>query len=328
MAGNPLTNGNKALAPSPVDRRSTPRSCSRHRGAGLVIAGRTNSPELGSLPVTEPEAYGPTRNPWNLDHTPGGSSGGAAAAVAAGMVPIAHASDGGGSIRIPASCCGLVGLKVIQGRISMGPFGAEHGSRRRALCEPHGPRHGPPARRHTRPRRRRHRVGPPPVRPYADEVGADPGGLRIGLLDHHPRDEWIHDDCVEAVRAAATLLEGLGHRVEPGSPAVLADASFTPRFMALWATSMARRHRGVRQPDRPPADRRRRRSRELGAGRVRPHVLGGRPRRRPGGHASTSAAPRSSGGPTAGTCCSRRRSASRRCASASTTRRPTIRWPG
>ena len=80
---------------------------------------------------------------------------------------------------------------------------------------------------------------PPPARPYADEVGADPGSLRIGLLDHHPRDEWIHDDCVDAVRAAAALLEGLGHRVEPGSPAVLADASFTPRFMALWATSMA-----------------------------------------------------------------------------------------
>ena len=80
---------------------------------------------------------------------------------------------------------------------------------------------------------------PPPVRPYADEVGADPGVLRIGLLDHHPRDEWIHDDCVDAVRSAATLLEGLGHGVEPASPAALADASFTPRFMALWATSMA-----------------------------------------------------------------------------------------
>jgi amidase len=239
MAGTPLTNGNKALAAAlPVSAADT-TLVSRYRAAGLVIAGRTNSPELGSLPVTEPEAYGPTRNPWKLDRTPGGSSGGSAAAVAAGMVPIAHASDGGGSIRIPASCCGLVGLKVSQGRITMGPLRAETGlgvehcvsrtvrDSARLLDATLGPGVGDAM------------AAPPPVRPYADEVGADPGALRIGLLDHHPRDEWIHDDCVEAVRAAATLLEGLGHRVEPAAPAVLADPSFTPRFMALWATSMA-----------------------------------------------------------------------------------------
>ena len=239
MGGKPLTNGNKALAAAPPVSPADTTLVSRHRAAGLVIAGRTNSPELGSLPVTEPEAYGPTRNPWNLDHTPGGSSGGSAAAVAAGMVPIAHASDGGGSIRIPASCCGLVGLKVSQGRISMGPLrseaglGVEHCVSRtvrdtaRLLDATHGPGVGDTV------------SAPPPIRPYADEVGADPGVLRIGLLDHHPRDEFVHDDCVEAVRAAATLLAGLGHHVEPGWPEVLADASFTPRFMALWATSMA-----------------------------------------------------------------------------------------
>jgi amidase len=239
MAGTPLTNGNKALAAAlPVSAADT-TLVSRYRAAGLVIAGRTNSPELGSLPVTEPEAYGPTRNPWKLDRTPGGSSGGSAAAVAAGMVPIAHASDGGGSIRIPASCCGLVGLKVSQGRITMGPLRAETGlgvehcvsrtvrDSARLLDATLGPGVGDAM------------AAPPPVRLYADEVGADPGALRIGLLDHHPRDEWIHDDCVAAVRAAATLLEGLGHRVEPAAPTVLADPSFTPRFMALWATSMA-----------------------------------------------------------------------------------------
>ncbi len=238
-AGQPLTNGNQALAAArPVSDADT-TLVARYRAAGLVIAGRTASPELGSVPVTEPVAYGPTRNPWDLTRTPGGSSGGAAAAVAAGMVPMAHASDGGGSIRIPAACCGLVGLKPSQGRITLGPhrsesnLGVEHCVSRtvrdtaRLLDATHGPGIGDSV------------IAPPPVRPYVDELGADPGRLRIGLLDHDPRGGAIDPECTAAARAAAVMLEGLGHHVEVGSPEVLADPSMTARFMALWAANMA-----------------------------------------------------------------------------------------
>jgi amidase len=238
-AGQAMTGGNEAL------RRAMPKSSfdttlvERFKRAGLVTLGRTNTPELGSVPVTEPVAYGPTRNPWNADLTPGGSSGGAAAAVASGMVPIAHASDGGGSIRIPASCCGLIGLKPSQGRASMGPLRAESGLsvelcvsrsvRDTALLldAVHGPGVGDTV------------IAPAPARRYADEVGADPGRLRIGMLDDHPRGGALHADCVTAVRHAATLLESLGHAVEAGFPATLSDESFTPRFMGLWGTNMA-----------------------------------------------------------------------------------------
>ena len=131
-AGKPLSNGNKAHKAAHYVSSADTTLVSRYKAAGLISLGRTNSPELGSVPVTEPEAWGPTRNPWDTSRTSGGSSGGSASAVAAGMVPIAHASDGGGSIRIPSACCGLVGLKVSQGRISMGPardesnLGVEH----------------------------------------------------------------------------------------------------------------------------------------------------------------------------------------------------------
>jgi amidase len=239
FAGQPLTNGNRALRDAmPISSLDT-TLVSRYRAAGFVIAGRTNSPELGSLPVTEPLAYGPTRNPWDTDRTPGGSSGGAAAAVASGMVPIANASDGGGSIRIPAACCGLVGLKVSQGRMSLGPFrtesnlGVEHCVSRtvrdtaRLLDATHGPGVGDSV------------MAPPPLRPYADEVGADPGQLRIGFLARDPRGTDIHPECVAAVRSAAAMLEGLGHHVEEAWPEALADGSMTGRFMAMWATNMA-----------------------------------------------------------------------------------------
>lgn len=238
-AGMPMTNGNAALSANPAIADHDMTLVARFRDAGLINVGRTNSPELGSLPVTEPIAHGPTRNPWNTDHTPGGSSGGAAAAVAAGMVPMAHASDGGGSIRIPASCSGLVGLKPTQGRITNGPDRDEAGlsvnlvvsrsvrDTARILDAVQGPGVGDTV------------IAVPPTRPYEDELVRDPGRLRIGLLDRDPQGRTLHDDCVTAVRSAATMLEGLGHDIDPGHPSVLEDPSFTPRFMAMWATNMA-----------------------------------------------------------------------------------------
>lgn len=238
-AGFPLTQGNAALKEAGYRSTTTSTLVQRYVDAGFVIAGRTNSPELGTLPVTEPLAYGPTRNPWNAEHTPGGSSGGAAAAVAAGLVPIAHASDGGGSIRIPAGHSGLVGLKPSQGRITLGPMrsetslGVEHCLARsvrdtaRLLDATCGPGVGDTV------------IAPPPPRPYTDELDRDPGTMRIGLLDHDPRGNPVHPDCVAAVHHAARLLEGLGHHVEPAYPAALADNSMTARFMAQWAANAA-----------------------------------------------------------------------------------------
>ena len=126
-AGQPLASGNRRLKEAARPASADSVLVSRFRAAGLVIAGRTNAPEFASQVTTEPVAWGATRNPWNLACSPGGSSGGAAAAVAAGMVPVAHATDGSGSIRIPAACCGVIGLKPAQGRISAGPSGDESG---------------------------------------------------------------------------------------------------------------------------------------------------------------------------------------------------------
>lgn len=244
FAGQTLSNGNVALKQAGKIDTADTTLVARFKAAGLVIAGRTNSPEMGSLPTTQPLAWGPTRNPWALDRTPGGSSGGAAAAVAAGMVPFANASDGGGSIRIPASCCGLVGLKPSQGRTTAGPLRTEAGlgvelcvsrtvrDTASLLDAVHGPGVGDSV------------IAPAPERPYATEVGADPGRLRIGLLDVHPRGDFLHPDCIAAVRAAASMLEGLGHIVEPAWPACLADTSLVEKFMALWATQMAMAARG------------------------------------------------------------------------------------
>ncbi len=241
-AGEPMTNGIRALAEAGYRAPADTTLVTRHRAAGLITVGRTNTPELGILPTTEPDAFGPTHNPWNPDHSPGGSSGGSAAAVASGMVPASHASDGGGSIRIPASSCGLVGLKVSQGRISLGPsrsetaLGVEHVVTRTVrdsallLDLTCGPGVGDTI------------IAPAPARPYTTEVGADPGRLRIGIVRTCRRFD-LDPACLAAVERTAALLERLGHHVEESEPPMLQDDSLTGHFGVLWA---AQTRAGVR----------------------------------------------------------------------------------
>ena len=214
----------------------------RFRGAGLISLGRTNTPELALLPTTEPEAYGPTRNPWSLAHSAGGSSGGAAAAVAAGIVPVAHASDGGGSIRGPASMCGLVGLKPTRGRNSFGPalgerwngFSAEFVVSRSVrdsaalLDVTAGPMPGDPY------------FAPPPAKPFATAITQRPPRLRVGVLRGAPRSVETHLECLTTVDRAATLLADLGHHVEVSHPAALDEPESVLSFVTIVACNIAR----------------------------------------------------------------------------------------
>jgi amidase len=186
----------------------------RLREAGFVLVGKTSLPEFGILPVTEPRRFGPTRNPWDTERTPGGSSGGAAAAVAAGMLPLAHGSDGGGSIRIPAACCGLVGLKPSRGRVSRGPlqgedFLVQDGVLTRTVAETAelldvlaGYEPGDAS------------WAPPPPEPFAAAAGREPGRLRIGFTTDAAIKAEVDAQCERAVRDAAALLSSLGHEVE------------------------------------------------------------------------------------------------------------------
>jgi amidase len=218
----------------------------RFREAGFVTVGKTNTPELGILPTTEPEAYGATRNPWNPDHSAGGSSGGSGAAVASGMVPVAHANDGGGSIRIPAAQNGLVGLKPTRQRITEGPLAGDNLSGLTAelvvsksvrdtaaiLEAVHGPAPGDPY------------FAPPPARLYTEELDVDPKGLRIGFTTAAAVDVDIDPACVEAVEKTATLLESLGHKVSQGSPTDAAMAAgggidIEDSFLTRWAAGQA-----------------------------------------------------------------------------------------
>jgi amidase len=219
--GTPLTDGSGFAAGRYVSSADS-ELVRRYKSAGLVVLGKTNTSEFGLLPTTEPQHFGPTRNPWDISRGPGGSSGGSAAAVASGMVPVGHASDGGGSIRIPASCCGLVGLKPTRGRNSLAPgigdiaggIIHEHVVTRSVrdsaaiLDLSSGPMPGDPY------------FPPPPERPYSEEVGRDPGTLRIGLGTLPLTGAPAHPDCVAAAQFAALLCEELGHDVSAASPVI------------------------------------------------------------------------------------------------------------
>ena len=211
------------------------------RAAGFVPLGRTNVPELGTTVTTEAKSFRPARNPWNPGHSTGGSSGGSAAAVASGMVPVAHANDGGGSIRIPASECGLVGLKPTRGRVSQGPVigeawagGTIDGAVTRTVRDAAGVLDVISARMPGEPY-----YAPPLPRPLADEVGADPGRLRIGVLDRAAGDGYLDDpQCRAAVAGAARLLESLGHHVGESAPAAMFEPEFIGHFTSIIAADV------------------------------------------------------------------------------------------
>jgi amidase len=237
--GDPLHWGNQLLKRVGYTAERDSYLFQKLRAAGFVVIGKTNTPEFGLMPTTEPEAYGPTRNPWNTGHGTGGSSGGSAAAVASGMVPVGHAGDGGGSIRIPASACGLFGLKPTRGRMSLGPQDGESWAglvQRHVLARSvrdsaavldalEGPMPGDPY------------FAPPPARPFLSEVGADPGKLRIGLRTSAPAAMAETDpECVAAAEDAARLLESLGHTVVPASPAALDETELLGLFLVVLTT--------------------------------------------------------------------------------------------
>jgi amidase len=238
-AGDPMHNGVKALQVAGYTAPNDSWLVGRYRQAGLIIVGRTATPELGLVATTESDATGATRNPWNTAYSPGGSSGGSAAAVAAGLVPIAHATDGGGSIRIPAAACGLVGLKISQGRITMGPGRAENGlgvehvvsrtvrDTAAMLDATWGPGMGDMI------------SAPLPLRPYVDELSGASTPLRIGFMTASPFG-GADPVCVLAVTEAAQLLADLGHHVEANYPKAYDDIStIASSFGLLWGMQAA-----------------------------------------------------------------------------------------
>ncbi len=239
VAGWPITFGSRAA----LDRVATVTAAvvAALERAGCLLLCRTNTPEFGILPVTENQAYGATRNPWDLSRTPGGSSGGAAACVAAGLAPMAHGNDGGGSIRIPASCCGLVGLKPSRGRVSWGPLvcdvmhgGAVEGVLTRTVADT-----AAVLDVISQPDPLAWYNAPAPERPFREEVGASPGRLRIAFTTEAPTGVPVAPECIEAVKRTAALLEDLGHDVFEGKPDWPEAGEILPAFLAVWNTGLA-----------------------------------------------------------------------------------------
>ncbi len=250
VKGVPTSSGTRMLkdVPQPHDSEIV----RRYRAAGVIILGKTNVPEFSLMPYTEPEAFGPTHNPWDLSRTPGGSSGGSAAAVAARLVPLSGGADGGGSIRIPASCCGVFGLKPTRGRTPTGPdigdiwrgFAQEHVLTRSVrdsaamLDAIAGPDVGAPY------------WAPPQQRSYLQEVTTEPGRLRIAFTSQPFLGHKVHPDCQKGLQATVHSLEQLGHELVEAAPQIDREA-FAIAFLTMiaaetrnemdWAASLAGR---------------------------------------------------------------------------------------
>lgn len=254
LAGEPTGQGNRLLQQRPMPQDS--ELVRRFRRAGLVIAGRTNTPEFGLTPTTEPLVHGPTHNPWSLAHSPGGSSGGSAAAVAAGWVPLASGGDGGGSIRIPASCCGLFGFKPSRGTTPTGPvlgelwngLAIEHALTRSVrdsaalLLATHGADPGAPYAAPALPDDLLQRLERDPAAPLRIGYTARP------LFGQGP----VHTDCVTALHDAATLLQQLGHAVEDAAPPLEPEADALAFVTVLAAQTRAETEHLARLLGRPP----------------------------------------------------------------------------
>lgn len=231
-AGHPHTSGSRLTKDFVPDHDA--EVVRRYRASGALILGKTNTPEFGLLPFTEPELFGPCRNPWDPARTPGGSSGGSAAAVAAGVAPLAGGNDGGGSIRIPASCCGLFGLKPTRGRVPCGPdyqqiwrgFAIDHVVTRSVrdsaamLDAIAGPDVGAPY------------VAPPPARPFLEEVGRAPDRLRVALATEPLLGSTMSPECRRAAAETGALLEEMGHEVEEAAPPVEKER-FSEAFLIM-----------------------------------------------------------------------------------------------
>ncbi len=246
FAGQPMHMGSRLLKEADFRSPLDTFLAQRFREAGLITVGKTNTPEFGIVATTESAAYGPARNPWDTERSTGGSSGGSAAAVAAGLVPFAHANDGGGSIRIPASNCGLVGLKPTRQRTTEGPMvGDNMGGMTAELCVSrsvrdtarlldavHGPVQGDPY------------WAPPPARPYVDELEDESAGLRIGTTTDPAVDVEVQRDCIDAVADAQKLLREIGHEVDESSfvdmlPRGEGVPDISETFLTRWCAGQA-----------------------------------------------------------------------------------------